>query len=103
MNTIIIGTVVLSLVYDPSGTARLVATTVSVRGMTWIMRKITENVSFDASQIIDFTGWSIAGISMVKIISNAMGSISTVDLFFTNMSMAFEKVANVVDKITFWN
>lgn len=93
----------LALIQDSTGTIRLITATLSVRGVTWITKKITENISLDASQIIDFTGWSIAGVSIVKIISNAMGSVNEVNAFFVKMSVAFGKVASVVDKITFWN
>ena len=47
--------------------------------------------------------YPIARVSIVKIISNAMGSVNEVNAFFVKMSVAFGKVANVVDKITFWN
>lgn len=103
MIVIIAGTVILALAYDAHGTATLVATTLSVRGITWITRKITEKINLDASQIIDFTGWSMAGLSIVKIISNAMGSIDKVRVFFINTSDALEKLSTLVDKITFWN
>lgn len=45
----------------------------------------------------------MAGISMVKIIGNAMGSVDTVKLSLMNISGAFTRFAEVMDKITFWN
>lgn len=103
MTIIIVGTVILAIIHDASGTATLLASTVSIRGITWITKKVTEKINLDASQIIDFTGWSIAGVSIVKIISNAMGSVNTVAGFFVSVSSGFEKIANFFDKITFWN
>jgi len=93
----------LALLYDPSGTAGHLATALSVRGLTWVVKKITENIDSGSSQLIDFAGWSIAGVSIVKIISNAMGSMGTVNVFFINVATAATKVAEVIDKITFWN
>jgi len=90
------GVVLLAIIYDANGTVKLVATALSIRGTTWIVKKVTENINVDASKIIDFAGWSLAGISIVKIISNAMGSIGTV-------RESAVKLAEFLDKITFWN
>jgi hypothetical protein len=103
MTIVIVGTVLLALIHDPSGTAKLVAITTSVRGITWITKKVTEQISLDSSQIIDFTGWSMAGISMVKIIGNAMSSIGKVNMFLVGVSENFTKAAEFIDKLTFWN
>lgn len=89
MTIVVVGTLILAFVYDSSGTARLLATTLSIRGVTWITKKVTEELNRDASQIIDFTGWSIAGISIVGILSNAIASV--------------DKVTELIDRITFWN
>ena len=103
MTIIIAGTIILAIIHDASGTATLLASTLSIRGVTWITKKITEKINLDASQIIDFAGWSIAGVSIVKIISNAMGSIDEVKIFFMKASGVFDKIASIVDKIAFWN
>lgn len=103
MTIVIVGTVALAIIHDPSGTANLITIALSVRGVTWITKKVTENINRDASQIIDFAGWSIAGVSMVKIISNAIGSVNDVKAIFISISDGFTKVAEVLDKITFWN
>lgn len=103
MTIVIVGTVALALLHDPGGTAKLVATASSVRGITWISKKVIEQISLDASQIIDFTGWSIAGVSIVKIIGNAMGSVNRVNEVFMNIGITFDKFAALIDKIIFWN
>jgi hypothetical protein len=96
MNIIIAGTVFLSFINDATGTVYLVANAVSIRGITWIVKRVTQDISFDASKIIDFTGWSLAGISIVKIISKALDSVGEVEGFFV-------RLADYVDRITFWN
>lgn len=103
MVIVISGILLLAFIYDTDGTARLVATALSVRGTTWIVKKVTENINVDASQIIDFTGWSIAGISMVRVLGNAMGSINKVTAFVDKTAVMLDKIATIVDKITFWN
>ena len=96
MAVIIVSTVILAVIYDANGTARLVATSLSVGGLAWICKKITEQINKDASQIIYFTGLSMAGISVVRIIGNAIGSMDKVAIFFNNVSQ-------FLDKVTFWN
>jgi hypothetical protein len=103
MGIIIVGIILLALIYNPSNTASLVITAVSIRGVVWIAKKTVEKINFDASQIIDFVGWSIAGVSIVKIISNAMASVGQVKDFFMGISNCIYKIAEIVDKITFWN
>lgn len=103
MTIIIVGTVILALIHDPSGTAILLASATKIGGVTWICKKVTEQINRDASQIIYFAGSSMAGVSAVKIIGNAMGSVSKVGVFFGNIAETFAKIAEIVDKITFWN
>lgn len=93
----------MALIHDASGTATLLVAVLSIRGVTWIVKKVVEKINLDASQIIDFTGWSMAGVNIVKIISNAMSSVNDVKVFFINISDTFGKIASIVDKITFWN
>lgn len=93
----------MALIYDADSTIKLASTAITVRGMTWVVTKITKGISQDASQIIDFTGWSIAGVSIVKIIGNAMGSVGAIREFVSKVGVAFESVAGVVDKIVFWS
>ena len=103
MVIIVVGIILLALIYDSASTASLLVTAVTVRGIVWIAKKVTERINFDASQIIDFVGWSIAGVSIVKIISNAMASVGQVKDFFMGISNCIYKIAEIVDKITFWN
>lgn len=93
--------IIMALIYDTDGTIKLVGAAVGVRGVTWLVKKITNNINFDASQIIDFAGWSIAGVSIVKIISNAMGSVVIIRNAFNKVGQFFDKVNVLIDKITF--
>jgi hypothetical protein len=68
--TIVGGVIIitLALLADSSATVILVTTVITVRGISWIMKKITQNVNKDCSELIDFAGWTIAGVSLVKLI-----------------------------------
>ncbi len=103
--TIISGVVicVLSYAYDPSGTLKLISVVVSIRGVSWLAKKITHSMNPDSAQIIDFAGWSMAGLGIVGIIKNAMRSMNSVSDFFNGTASFFGKVAWLFDKITFWN
>ena len=83
------GTVILSYLSDPSGTVYHVGNALTIRGLAWIATKATKGINKDASEIINFTGWSIAGISVVRIIFNARNSVGY--------------VAKLLDWLTFWN
>ena len=96
MNVIVTGTLILACIYDASSTANLLVKALGTRGVTLVAVKSTETINKDASKIIDFAGWSMAGISIIGIIKNAMGSIGTV-------SNVFVSTAEFIDKITFWN
>lgn len=94
---------IMALIYDTDGTLKLIAAVISVRGVTWLVKKITSNINLDAAQIIDFAGWSIAGVSIVKIIGNAMGSVAIIQDTVNKVGAYFQKIAEFVDKVVFWS
>lgn len=102
MIIIICGTLLMAFKYDAPGTAKLLARAMSIGGVTWITEKTIRNVDHDTSQIIRFAGWSMAGVSMVGIVSNAVGNINNIKMFFMRTSMAVDKFADLIDKIMFW-
>jgi len=50
MVIIVVGIILLALIYDSASTASLLVTAVTVRGIVWIAKKVTERINFDASQ-----------------------------------------------------
>jgi len=109
---IIGGLIVVGLSYsqDSTSTVQLVITIVSIRGISWLAKKITESVNMDCSQIINFAGWSLAGISIVKLLLNAkMGiepALEKLGVFnqgLVNVGGTLSNLAMIADKITFWN
>ena len=112
--TILIG---LSLMEDSKGTITLVTAVIGIRGVTWICKKAIESIDYQSGELINFTGWCIAGVSIVGIIKNAMlgvtevmdkidkgrESIESVSENVNNVVKWFEIMAEYADKITFWN
>lgn len=105
---------ILALDTDASGTMHMVVAVITIRGVTWVVKKITETINKETSQLIDFAGWSIAGISCVGIIKNALKGVKDVMSFFDNIKNRFNKIENTLDnfdkdiegffdKIFFWN
>ncbi len=95
--------VCMALIYDANGTVSLVVAVIGVRGITWLVQKITGGINQDASQIIDFAGWSIAGVNITRIIGNAMGSVVAIKSFVADVGAAAGKISEFVDKIVFWS
>jgi hypothetical protein len=93
----------MALIYDASGTIKLVSVAAGTVGATWLVKKVTSNISLNASQLIEFAGWSIAGVSIVKIVGNAMASTEAVGAFVQKIGMAAGKVIEFADRIVFWN
>ena len=93
----------MALIHDADGTIQLVTVAVSVRGITWLVKKLTGSINLDAAQIIDFTGWSIAGVSCIGVIKNAMNSVGAIKAQMAQIGTAWGNVVEVIDKIVFWN
>jgi hypothetical protein len=105
--SIIVG---MSMIVDPSGTVKLVVTVITTRGITWIVKKITASLNKDMSDIINFAGWSIAGVAMVKIVKNAktgvepaLALIGKVGEAIGAVGTILNKVIDLADQVTFWN
>jgi hypothetical protein len=104
ISTVGIGIVVgMALVYDTGGTLKLVSVAAGTVGATWLIKKVTSNISLNASQLIEFAGWSIAGVSIVKIVGNAMRSMEVIGAFVGKVGATFAKISEFADKIVFWN
>ena len=100
----------MALLYDSSSTVKLVTVVIGIRGVTWLVQKITSSINPEASEIINFTGWSVAGVSIAGIIQNAMGSVAEITAVVTNITNSvnrvgsfLERMAEYADKIIFWS
>ncbi len=97
----------LSTLVDSNGTVFLIKAIITIRGISWICKKITESINHNASEIINFTGWCIAGGNIIKLIVNASNGVNIVTKplaeTITKTNASFMNFANFIDKLTFWN
>lgn len=105
--TIIVG---LAMIHNANGTVKLVVAVITVRGLTWLCQKITGSINKDASDMINFAGWSLAGISIVGIINYARLGVKPVtdvigmgSKFVDSVGLFCDKIGRFVDGVTFWN
>ncbi|MDD4778973.1 MAG: hypothetical protein PHT02_00020 [Tissierellia bacterium] len=101
--SIIVG---MALLENAHGTINMVKVIITVRGITWICKKVAESLDKDKSQIIDYTGWSIAGCSVVGILGNAVKSVEPLMGGIGKISGSIQGLGlwinRLVDGVTFW-
>lgn len=100
--------VLMALTTDSKGTISAITVVITVRGITFICKKITSAMNKDFSEILDFTGWSLAGISIIQIIKFATNSVFFQSILktnesLTNLASSLDRFANFLDRITIWN
>lgn len=100
----------VSYVVDSSGTVKLVVSAVTIRGITWIVKKVIESVDRNKAELINMTGWSIAGVSLVGLLLNCRKGIVPIIRDMGEAIGTFEKIkedlgefAIWLEKVTFWN
>lgn len=105
--TVVVG---MAFLGDPHSTGTYLVTIITIRGVSFLLRKITWNLSNDMADILDFTTWCLCAVPIVSIIKNSQVGIQplinffgNVDNFFTNAGDKFNQFAQFVDKLTFWN
>jgi hypothetical protein len=110
--TLIGGGIVFGLAFisNPKQTIALSSVILTARGVTFLAKRMTQTMNKDASDIIDFAGWSIAGVSIIKLLQIAMSgfttvgdSINKIQTEIASVGQFFERIAQWADKITFWN
>lgn len=94
--------IVLSLLVDPSGTITHVTIALTIKGAGWLCKKIVEGMNKDSAQIIDFTSWSLAGISIVQILKNAKAGTSIALKPFQDTATGFVAMGEGLSKLVNW-
>jgi hypothetical protein len=100
----------ISCMVDASGTVKLVVSAITIRGITWVIKKTIGSIDKDKADLINFTGWSICGISLVGILKNCKKGIEPIVRDFGEAAGTVSKIksdldgfAEWVERITFWD
>lgn len=95
---------------NASSTGTCLITIITVRGVSFLLRKMTWSLSKDMADILDFTAWCVCAIPAVTVIKNAqLGLVPinnffvSVNAFFSSIGDKFEKISLLIEKLTFWN
>lgn len=103
----------ISYIVDGSGTVRLVTTAISARGIGWVIKKVIGAMDKDKADLINFTSWAIAGVSIVGLLVNCKkGIVPIVKDIGDTMKVVTdikadvtgfgEALSNFLDKVTWW-
>ncbi|HYE12242.1 MAG TPA: hypothetical protein VEF53_18890 [Patescibacteria group bacterium] len=95
--------IILALGADPKQTTQLVTAIITIRGITFIAKRITQTINRDASDMVNFVGWSIAGVSMVKLLKLSYQGVTPFISTVTKISNGIQGFAEWMDKLTPWS
>lgn len=107
---VIIGSVVivaLALIADTAGTIHLITVVITVKGFTFIVKKIVDSFNREHGDIINFTGNCLAGISAVGLIKNAIKGVEPVTNvlgkiggFINGLGVTLDRISELIENIT---
>lgn len=88
------------------GTGTCLVTIITIRGVAFLVRKMTWSLSKEMADILDFTAWCACAVPFVSIIKNAQLGLAPVTTVFTGINSAcsgiasfFSGVINNIDKL----
>jgi hypothetical protein len=100
--------VTLALISDFNGTVSLVTMVITVKGITFVVRKIVDSFNREHGEIINFVGNCLAGISCVGLIKNAMEGVKPVTSvlgkvgsFVNGIGGTLERVSEFIEGLPF--
>jgi len=98
------GGVVLGLacLTDPKKAIGFTVSIITIRGMTFLAKKITEEINPQASLVINFCGWCLAGIPIVALLKLSTGGIQEVVDSFNKIGEEINNIGMFIEKLKFW-
>jgi hypothetical protein len=100
---IILGSVIivtLGMIADANGTVKLVTAIITVKGFTFIVKKVTDSFGKDKGDIINFVGNCIAGISAIGLIKNAIEGVKPVSSVLGKVGVFINGVGGTLDRLS---
>lgn len=104
MNVPVVGGCVvigLALLNDPGSTVKLITSIITVRGGAWLCTKVT-TINKDASEMINFAGWSLAGVSIVKLLKLSVKGLPEIVAKWTEIENNFRSVGEWIENLIPW-
>jgi hypothetical protein len=99
---VVLGSVViitLALIADASGTVSLIIAVVSVKGITFVVKKIVDSFNRENGDMINFVGNCLAGISAIGLIKNAIRGVKPVSDVLGKIGGFVNGLGNTMDRI----
>jgi hypothetical protein len=94
---------VLCINGDAKQTIHLVTVIITIQGITFLAKKVTETLNKDNSEIIKFAGMALSATSGVALIKLAIQGWRPVSNFLITFSNGLGGFAAWLERITFWN
>jgi hypothetical protein len=101
--------VTLALISDFNGTVSLVTMVITVKGITFVVRKIVDSFNREHGEIINFVGNCIAGISAIGLIKNAIEGVKPVTsvlgkvgVFINGLGSTLDRMSEFIERVVPW-
>lgn len=102
--------VTLALITDAGGTVHLITMIITVKGISFIVKKIVDSFNRDSGQMVNFVGNCVAGISAIGLIKNAIKGVKPVSdvlgkvgEFVMSLGSTVDGLKEFINGISFWN
>jgi hypothetical protein len=116
MITLAGGAIVVGISYmvDASGTVHLVVNAITIRGITWIIKKVVATMDVNKADLINLAGWSFAGINMALLLVNVKkgitpivkdigDTVSKIKEIKADINAIGDSIDGFLERITWWN
>jgi hypothetical protein len=99
---VVLGSVVIvtfALIADASGTVSLITVIITVKGITFVVRKIVDSFNRENGDYINFVGNCLAGISAIGLIKNAIKGVEPVTSVLGKVGVFINGLGGTLDRI----
>jgi hypothetical protein len=108
---VLIGSVVivtLAMIADASGTIHIITAVITIKGITFIVKKILNNLHVGNGEMINFYGNCLAGVSAVGLIKNAIKGVEPVSkvlgkvgVFVNGLGVTMDRIGEFIEGLPF--
>jgi hypothetical protein len=91
--------ITLAMIADASGTIHIITVVITVKGITFIVKKILNSLHVGNGEIINFYGNCIAGATAVGLIKNAIKGVEPVSRVLGRVGSFVNGLGNTMDRL----